>query len=229
MGPARTWDQYAIRWAGLHGGVDPRGGAGFMRGWMRAGYRTAALLVRLRVKPSLVTTAGIVLCLTVPVVAARRGAWPLLAAVLVVLAAMADSVDGAVAIISNRVTRMGYVYDSVADRIGEACWLVAWWRLGAPGWLVATCGAVAWLHEYLRARAAAAGMAEVGVLTMAERPTRALLVVIGLALAGISSALIGGLLAGTVTVLAAIWVLLGLIGLAQLAVAVRASFAHRRP
>lgn len=229
MGPARTWDQYAIRWAGLHGGVDPRGGAGFMRGWLRAAYQTATVLARVRAQPSLVTTIGVVLCLAVPLVAARRGAWPLLAAVLVVLGAMADSVDGAIAIITNRVTRLGYVYDSVADRIGEACWLLALWLLGARGWLVATCGALAWLHEYLRARAAAVGMAELGVLTMAERPTRATLVVIGLALGGVSGILTGALPAGTVTVVAAVWALLGLVGLAQLTMAVRASFAHRRP
>ena len=52
------------------------------------------------------------------------------------LAAVADSVDGAVAVVTGRTTRLGYVYDSVADRLGEVAWLLAFWLVGAPGGLV---------------------------------------------------------------------------------------------
>jgi hypothetical protein len=55
--------------------------------------------------------------------------------VLVLLSAVADTVDGAVAVIAGRATRLGQVDDSLADRLGEACWLVALWLVGAPGWL----------------------------------------------------------------------------------------------
>ena len=52
-----------------------------------------------------------------------------------------------------------------ADRIGELGWLAAFWVAGAPGWLVVAAGAASWLHEYLRARATAGGMAEIGAVT----------------------------------------------------------------
>jgi CDP-diacylglycerol--glycerol-3-phosphate 3-phosphatidyltransferase len=128
--------------------------------------------------------------------------------------------------VTDRVTRLGYVYDSVADRITEACWLVALYLVGAPGWLAALCGGLAWLHEYIRARATAAGMPEVGAVTAGERPTRVILAIVGLFLAGMSGLVAGALPAGTVTVVLAIWVLFGLIGLVQLAGAVQAGLAR---
>jgi CDP-diacylglycerol--glycerol-3-phosphate 3-phosphatidyltransferase len=96
----------------------------------------------------------------------------LLAVAVVVLSALLDGVDGTVAILRGRVTRWGYVLDSVCDRVADACYLAAFWLAGAPGPLCAAAGGVVLLLEYLRARAAAAGMSEVGVVTVAERPTR---------------------------------------------------------
>src|SRR5205823_2358904 len=93
-------------------------------------------------------------------------------------------------------------------------WLLALWLLGAPAWLVLAGGGVSWLHEYLRARAAAAGMAEIGVVTVAERPTRVILAVSGL-VAGLAGR-------GAVTVVAGVWAALGIAGFVQLFLAVRA-------
>ena len=42
--------------------------------------------------------------------------------------------SAAIAVVGNRVTRLGYVYDAAADRISEAAWLVAFWLIGVPGW-----------------------------------------------------------------------------------------------
>jgi CDP-diacylglycerol--glycerol-3-phosphate 3-phosphatidyltransferase len=219
-----SWEQYATRWSGLHGGVDPRAGSPLFRGWLRLAYRTGRLLARLGVRPATVTALGLLLCALVPL-AVRAGRFgPVLAAVFVVLSVLADSADGAVAVITDRVTRLGSVVDSVADRLGEVAWLVAFWLLGAPGWLVVVAGGVAWLHEYLRARATAAGMREIGVVTVAERPTRAIVVVVGLVLSGLVDP---GLLAGTATVATAAWLLLGLVGLGQLVAAVHSALAAR--
>ena len=55
-----TWDQYATRWSGLHGGVDPRDGSPMMRGWLRLAYRTGRVLARLGVRPATVTAIGLV-------------------------------------------------------------------------------------------------------------------------------------------------------------------------
>ncbi|GIF08739.1 CDP-alcohol phosphatidyltransferase family protein [Actinoplanes siamensis] len=174
-----TWDEYAVAWSGLHGGFDPRRASPVVRGWVRTAYTTGFWLSRNRVSPMTVTTCGLLICLGVPAAVPLS---LLLAAALVLLAAAADGLDGAVAVVSGRVTRTGFVYDSVADRVGEAAWLAAFWLAGAPGWLVTLAGSVSWLHEYVRARAVAAGMSEIGVVTVGERPTRALIAGLGLVL-----------------------------------------------
>lgn len=207
-----SWDEYAVAWARLHGGFDPRKAGPMVRGWLRVAYLIGSGLARIGISPGGVTFAGLVLCVSVPVLAGR----PALAAVFVLLAAMADSADGATAVVSGRATRLGYLYDSVADRLGEAAWLMAFWLVGAPGILVVTAGGLSWLHEYVRARVAAAGMRDIGVVTVGERPTRVSIAFVGLLLAGAVELVQADLPAGTITVVTAVWVLLALVGLLQL-------------
>lgn len=221
MGTLLGWDDYAITWARLHGGFDPRTAAALVRYWLRAGHTGATLLGRFGVPPTAVTAANALLCLFVPA-AATQGPYGLLAgAVLVLLAAVADTIDGALAVVSGRTTRMGYVYDSLADRAGEAFWLLAFWLAGAPGPMVVAAGALSWLHEYLRARAAAAGMREIGAVTVGERPTRVAVALLGLLVAGAGGLLQRELAAGVSAMAAAVWALLALFGLSQLLTAVR--------
>lgn len=216
-----SWAEYTAGWRDLHGGYDLESGSRFVRGWLRLAYASGRLAVRAGATPAVVTVAGVVLSLGVPLIVPAPGG-PFLAAVLVLAAAVADAVDGAVAVLGGRASRLGAVYDGVADRIGEACWLVALWRLGAPGWLVVTGGALAWLQEYLRARAGAAGMAEVGVVTVAERPTRVIVAVVGLLACGVAGLLLRQAPAAA-TVTAAVWALFAVVGLIQLYRGVRAA------
>jgi CDP-diacylglycerol--glycerol-3-phosphate 3-phosphatidyltransferase len=168
-----------------------------------------------------------VLCLAVPLVAAA-GPVGLIAAAFVVLAAgFADSFDGAVAVLTGRAGRAGSVIDSVADRVGEAAWLIAFWVAGAPGWLLVAGGAVSWLHEYLRARAATAGMPDIGVVTLGERPTRVSVAISGLLVGGVAGLVQPGWDAAVVLVAAAAWLVLSLVGFLQLVVAVRRALAGR--
>lgn len=207
-----SWDEYAVEWARLHGGFDPRKAGPLVRGWLRVAYVIGSWLARAGVSPATVTFGGLVLCACVPLLADR----PALAAVFVLLAGMADSADGATAVASGRATRLGYLYDSLADRLGEAAWLVAFWLVGAPGTLVVAGGALSWLHEYVRARVTAAGMRDIGVVTVGERPTRVSIAFVGLLLAGLANLVQDDLPAGTITVVTAVWVLLALVGLLQL-------------
>ncbi|XVU27336.1 CDP-alcohol phosphatidyltransferase family protein [Actinoplanes sp. CA-054009] len=207
------WEEYATTWSGLHGGFDPRRASPLVRGWVRLAYTCGSWLTRRRVGPMAVTTAGLMLCLLVPVAAGLGRPGLIVAASLALLAALADSLDGAVAVISGRTTKLGYVYDSVADRLGEAAWLTAFWLAGAPGWLAVAAGGMSWLHEYARARASAAGMSEIGAVTVAERPTRVLVAIFGL----IGAAA----LPMVATVATGVWLALAVVGAAQLAVAVR--------
>jgi phosphatidylglycerophosphate synthase len=210
-----TWQEYAATWSRLHGGFDPEAASPVVRGWIRLAYRGGSLLGRLRVSPGAVTAAGLVLCLGVPFAALLDRPGLLLGALLVLLAGFADALDGAVAVVTGRTSRLGFVYDSVADRLGELAWLAAFWVAGAPGWLVVAGGAVSWLHEYVRARAAAGGMDGLGVVTLGERPTRVSVAISGLLIAGVSGS------AQIIWTAALVWLALGLIGLVQLVVAVR--------
>jgi phosphatidylglycerophosphate synthase len=215
-----NWDGYAVEWARLHGGFDPRRAGPAVRRWLRSAYAMGSALARVGVPPAAVTGAGVLLSASVPVLAGQSTGRLVLAAVFVLLSAVADSVDGAVAVISGRTSRLGYLYDSLADRVSEACWLVAFWVVGAAAPLVVLVGAVCWLHEYVRARAAAAGMREIGVVTVGERPTRVVLAVAGLLLAGAGGLVQHDLPAGVITVVSAIWLTLAVFGLAQLLAAV---------
>jgi CDP-diacylglycerol--glycerol-3-phosphate 3-phosphatidyltransferase len=221
-----TWEEYTASWARLHGGFNPAQASPLVRGWVRIAYRAGSWLAARGVGPTAVTTAGLLLCLAVPAVVPLGRSGLLLAALLVLAAAFADGLDGAVAVLTGRATKLGFVYDSVADRLGELAWLLAFWLAGAPGWLVAAAGAASWLQEYARARATAAGMDDIGVVTVAERPTRVLVAIFGLLIAAAVEAVAPETLewataAGALTVAAAVWLGLALVALAQLAVAIR--------
>lgn len=221
VGTQLNWDQYATAWGRLHGGFDPRVAAPVVRAWLRFAYHVGYVLGRLRISPTAVTVAGVLLCFCVPLFVTRPGNGPMIGALFVLLASVADSVDGAVAVVTGRTTRLGYVYDSVADRLGEAAWLTAFWLIGAPGALVAAAGGLSWLHEYVRARAVAAGMREIGAVTVGERPTRVCVALVGLLVAGLTGLIDVDVTAGTITMATTVWVLLAGFGLGQLLSAVR--------
>jgi len=210
-----TWAQFAAAWSALHGGFDPQRASPLVRGWVRLAYSGGSGLARLGIGPTAMTGIGLLLCAAVPVAVVLG--LPPLAGLLVLLASFADALDGAVAVVAGRATRLGFVLDSVADRLGELAWLTAFWLAGAPGWLVVAAGAVSWLHEYVRARASAAGMREIGAVTVGERPTRVIVAVAGL------------LIAPLLVPAGVAWLVLGVAGLAQLAVAVHRELSGTGP
>jgi CDP-diacylglycerol--glycerol-3-phosphate 3-phosphatidyltransferase len=204
-----TLAAFLDEWSALHGGHVPRG---ITRHWLSLVYAAARPLAAARVDPFLVTVLA--LAGAGGVVAVAR--WPLAAFGLVVVSGLLDNLDGAVAILRSRVSRLGFVVDSAADRLADGLFLVGLWRLGAPaGWCVGA-GAAVWLLEYVRARAGNAGLGEIGVVTVGERPTR----VIVTAMAFAAAPVVGhehAAVAGAVAVLG-----LGVVGLVQLSVV-----AHR--
>jgi phosphatidylglycerophosphate synthase len=220
-----TWDEYVVAWSRLHGGFDPSKATAVVRGWVRMAYRIGSWLGRLGIGPSTVTAAGLILCLAVPFAALAGAGGLLLGALLVLLASFADGLDGAVAVVTGRTSRLGFVYDSVADRLGEVGWLIGFFLAGVPGWLVVAAGGVSWLHEYVRARAAASGMSEIGAVTVGERPTRVSIGISGLLIGGLAGLVHDGWAVTVLTVAAAAWLTLAVAGLGQLAVAVRRELA----
>lgn len=181
-------------------------------------YRLAAPLARRRVRPGVVTLAGLWLALTVPVTAGR---WPLVAAGLCVLSAVVDGVDGAVAGLSGRASAMGFVLDSFVDRLAEIAFFGALVVVGGR-FSLATVGWAAMMGlEYVRARAGNVGLDEVGVVTVAERPTRVLCIVFGLLGAAVLPRYAGRSADGASLIALAA----ALIGLTQLAVTIRRRLA----
>jgi CDP-diacylglycerol--glycerol-3-phosphate 3-phosphatidyltransferase len=94
--------------------------------------------------------------------------------------------------------------------------------------LVVAGGALAWWQEYVRARAAVAGMSEIGVVTVSERPTRVIVTAMfllgcGLYPTGAAGWTTVGSGAAWATAGAAAWVTLGTIGVVQLALTVARS------
>ena len=218
-----NWDEYATTWARLHGGFDPRFATPAVGGWLRLAYAIGSVLARLRVGPTAVTVVGLLLCLTVPWSVTQPPYGSFLGAALVIFSALADTVDGAIAVTTGRSSRLGYVYDSLADRIGEAAWLTAFWLLGAIGPVVVAAGGLSALHEYVRARAAAAGMREIGTVTIGERPTRVGITLIGFVVTGVGGLIQADLTPGIATLVVIIWLLVSLVGFGQLFAAVRSS------
>jgi phosphatidylglycerophosphate synthase len=211
-------EAYLDRWAVLHGGYDPRANA-LVRRWLSWTYAVARPLAAARVAPDLLTAAGVLVSLGAVGLAWPGGRWAVPAAAVVVLSGLLDNVDGAVAVLTGRTTRWGFVLDSVADRVSDVLYLVALWLLGAPGAVCAVGGVLMFLQEYARARAAAAGMTGVGVVTLWERPTRVIVTAAFALCAGLFADGLWALLGATV------WAGLGAVGLGQLAVVVRRRLA----
>ena len=212
--PSRA--EYFDRWAALHGGFDPHGS--FLVGhWLGWTHTVARPLVIARVAPGLITLAGLWASVAVVGLTWLGGRWVLAAGVAVVASALLDNLDGAVAVMTGRATRWGSVLDSVSDRVCDGLYLTALWVLGAPGWCCVLGGTLMGLHEYTRARTAAVGMSEIGVVTVWERPTR---VIVTAAFLGCAGAHRGGDEVWA-TLAAAAWVGLGVVGLGQLLIVVR--------
>lgn len=170
-------------WSQLHGGVPPTGLVGW---WVRVTRVLAAPLAARRTPPDAISLVGCGLACLALLPAAHGH--PGMAGLLVLVSGLLDGLDGAVALLSGRSTRWGAVLDSTLDRLSDAAAGVALWMAGAPAALCAGGVALAWLHEYVRARAAAVGMSGVGTITPSERPTRVLVAGTFLLAAGIMSA-----------------------------------------
>ena len=224
MGAVPTRQEYLARWAELHGGVDPTGSA-LVGGWLRVVYACARPCAALRIPPDVLTLTGLLLAGGVVWLAALGGRWVLAAVAVVVLSGLVDGLDGAVAVLTDRVTAWGHVLDSVVDRCSDAAYLLALWLVGAPPGVCVAAGLVAFLLEYTRARAGAGGMSEVGVVTVAERPTRVVITAAFLLAAGLYP-----VDADTWAAAGAwAWLVVSVVGLVQLVVVVRRRLVARPP
>lgn len=142
-----------------------------------------SLVARTGISPNAVTVIGlaIVMAGSALVLVDVR-----LAGAVILIGALSDALDGAVARHTGRTSTFGGFLDSVTDRLGDAAMLGAVaWAVRASPWLVAaavTAMVLALLTSYVRAKAESLGYtATVGVI---ERGERVVIVGAGLLLAG---------------------------------------------
>ena len=151
-----------------------------------------AALARTPITPNALTWAGLAIAIVAGVLI---GTGHLFAGGFVVLGgSLFDMLDGALARGTGRISRFGALLDSTLDRASEAVILIGLLAFYASGGSVAGVVAVAlvWLMSllvsYVRAKAEAVQIdCEVGVFTRAER---VFLLVLGLLLSSVGSALI---------------------------------------
>lgn len=158
--------EFTQRWSELHGGAAIKGA---VAGWLKISYQVAKFFSLIRLTPNVLTSLGFICAIGMIV---TSNYWVALA--FLVASLFFDGVDGSVAIFQERASKWGALLDSVVDRISEALWLYVGWRLGIPTWLALAMWIVASIQEYARARMASLGMHEVGVVTITERPVRAI-------------------------------------------------------
>ena len=130
-GPFPGREEYLARWSRLHGGASTTGLVGW---WLGIAHTVARPLVRAGVGPWPVTAAGVVLAGSACWPASAGSRWPLQAALLVAASGVLDNLDGAVAVLSGRTSRWGFVLDSSCDRLADAAYCLALlWRAPPPG------------------------------------------------------------------------------------------------
>jgi CDP-diacylglycerol--glycerol-3-phosphate 3-phosphatidyltransferase len=232
-----TFAAYQAGWRETHLlGEEARPGGRLAAAYLRLPYLVGAPLARAGVDPNLLTLAALWLATVAGWTATLGPGWAAAAGALTLAAGVADSVDGAVAVLQGRTTAFGFVWDSTADRLADLALIAGPVVLVAnqadPGWgaaAVATGTAAAGLLlllEYVRARAQAARVAAAwSLVTPGERPTR--VIVLGLTGLAVGAAQLGGdglagaaLDAGYPLALGVL-ALLAAVGCGQLLVAVR--------
>jgi len=110
---------------------------------------------------------------------------PLLYAAMLLLAGLMDVVDGTMARLYGRTTKLGAFLDSTLDRVSDFLAILPLTRLNFSGEAVAALIAVSMLISYARARGEALGLRfeSVGLIERAER----LLLLISIAVASVFS------------------------------------------
>ena len=211
-------DEYLARWTALHGGYDPNRSR-LVATWLRTAYVCARPLAQARISPTAVTLTGVVVAIAAAF--AARAGWLWAALVLVVVSSLADNLDGAVAVMTGRASSFGAVLDSACDRVADLSYVAVLYWAGANPWVCVSGAAVMFLHEYVRARASAVGMADIGIVTVWERPSRVAVTAMFLLGAALWSAQSPAVAHRWAEAGAWVWVVVGMTGLAQLTVVVR--------
>lgn len=171
-----------------------RRGASVLPDWVKDAVRgilapVVRLAIALHLTPNTITVIG--LLITVVAAVLVGAGWLLVGAAVLTAGSLLDAVDGALARAQGGGTAFGSFLDSTLDRASEAilyAGIAAWFlnTLAEPMWpVLAVVAALAgsFMVSYARARAEGIGLsASVG---LAPRVERLVLVIVGVALAGL--------------------------------------------
>jgi CDP-diacylglycerol--glycerol-3-phosphate 3-phosphatidyltransferase len=153
------------------------------------------LLARTPVTPNMLTWLGFLITIGAAIIIATDHLW--IAGIVVLVAGLFDMLDGALARVTNRVTRFGGILDSTLDRLSEAALLLSLLVVYARGQDVAESLLVgiallgSLMVSYIRARVEGLGIeCKVGLFT---RPERVIVLALGLILSQFDYALITAL------------------------------------
>lgn len=166
-----TSDDALRRWSQLHDGYEVERSV-LVRGWLRLMHAAAPVLVRRGVSPDAVTAAGVVAATAAVVVGGP------MSAPLVVLTAVCDGLDGAVALECGHYGPHGTLIDHGADRVTDVLFALALWRAGAHRGAAVADAALAIGYESARSLMRRRGRAP-ALVTVGERPMRVAVTVIG--------------------------------------------------
>jgi len=158
-------EEFFSTWSDLHGNAKI---SGIVKAWLSISYLIVKPISKVRITPNILTMFG--LFFGVILFLNANTSW---ASVLLVLSLICDGIDGSLAILTKKSTKWGAILDSVVDRLTEIFWVLALYKIGADLKLLILVLLTASLQEYVRARSAGLGVAEVGIVTFAERPVRA--------------------------------------------------------
>ena len=154
-------------WSELHGGAKVGRFIGFWLTFLRALSSPFKLL---RITPNQISVIAILI--SVPLILDFNFWW------LILMGLLLDGIDGQLAISTNRVSKIGAVLDSISDRVVEFIWAIGMYLSGLNFSLIFIYLGLAWIQEYLRARAGGLGFRKIGLVTIGERPTRGVFVIL---------------------------------------------------
>ena len=164
--------EFFAKWSKLHGDATI---SGIVKGWLRISFILVKPIAKLKITPNMLSTFG--LFFGVLLFFNAENNWAIL---LLITSLICDGVDGSLAIVTNKESKWGAAADSIFDRLTEVFWALTFIAIGANQNVVMAAVLLAAVQEYLRARAAGLGLAEVGVVTIAERPVRAAILFVAL-------------------------------------------------
>ena len=169
--------EFFAKWSKLHGDATI---SGIVKGWLRISFILVRPIAKLKITPNMLSTFG--LFFGVLLFFNAENNWAIL---LLITSLICDGVDGSLAIVTNKESKWGAAVDSIFDRLTEVFWALTFIAIGANQNVVLAAVLLAAVQEYLRARAAGLGLAEVGVVTIAERPVRAAILFVALVAAAL--------------------------------------------